>query len=329
MNVVYVGIDVASAKLDVGVQAAKSRPYRTFANTLQGIEQLYQWLQRYQGATIHVCLEATGRYGEAVSEYLHAAGCQVSIINPAYLKAFAASRPNDNKTDKRDAALLAEFARVNQPRLWTPPPPHHRRLRDLLRRIDDLQDYLQRERNRQGAGTHAEVITQTFERLQSAIQAEIKTLETEIRHLFDTHDDLREKRGWLDSIPSIGRITAERILAESGDIAQFRSADQLIAYAGLHPRQSQSGKSSRPAKLSKKGNDLLRKALYMPAMNAIRFNPVVKALADRLQARGLAKMQILTAAMRKLLQLAFGVLKSKRNFDLDFRLSQQPTPLPP
>ena len=120
----------------------------------------------------------------------------------------------------------------------------------------------------------------------------------------------------LCSIPGIGKVTARKILAELPDVACFKSARQAAAYAGLSPRRHESGKTvHRKGRLSKVGNAGLRKALYMPALVAIKHNPVIQAFAHRLRANGKCENVIIGAAMRKLLHIAFAVLKHNKPFD--------------
>jgi transposase len=123
----------------------------------------------------------------------------------------------------------------------------------------------------------------------------------------------------LESIPGIGEATAALLLAELGEISHFQNARQVAAFAGLVPRIRESGSSVRGrARLSKAGSSRLRKSLYFPAITALRFNPLIKALGLRLSAQGKPKMLIIGAAMRKLLHLAYGVLKSKMPFNPNF-----------
>lgn len=137
-----------------------------------------------------------------------------------------------------------------------------------------------------------------------------------IQDHINQHPDLKRDADLLRSIPGIGSKTAATLLGEIGDIQQFAHAPQLAAYAGLTPRQHQSGTSiHRPAHLCKTGNAAFRKALYFPALRALRYNPIIRALRERLAQAGKRPRQIVGAAMRKLLHLVFGVLKSGRPFD--------------
>ena len=150
----------------------------------------------------------------------------------------------------------------------------------------------------------------------AALDREIKQLEHAIADHFNQHPHLRHKRDLLISIPRVGETTAARLLGEMLEFQQFSSAKQVAAYAGLSPRQRQSGSNIRgKTRLAKTGNPHLRKALFFPAIVARTHNPVLKAFADRLAAAGKHKMAIIGALMRKLIHIAYGVLKSGTPFN--------------
>lgn len=123
----------------------------------------------------------------------------------------------------------------------------------------------------------------------------------------------------LVTIPGIGKLTAAKLLGEIRNILDFQSARQLAAYAGLTPQNFLSGTSvHKKTRLSKTGNANLRNILYMPAIVAKRYNPIVRSFCERLSCSGLKPMEVIGAAMRKLLHLAYGILKSGRPFDPDY-----------
>ena len=123
----------------------------------------------------------------------------------------------------------------------------------------------------------------------------------------------------LISIPGVAELTAARLLAEIQDVRRFESARQLAAYAGVTPRQFTSGTSVHgKSRMSKMGNVHLRKHLYMPAMVAKRCNPIIQEFCERLKERNKLPKVVIGAAMRKLLHIAYGILKSEQPFDPDF-----------
>ena len=137
-----------------------------------------------------------------------------------------------------------------------------------------------------------------------------------IREHIGNHPDLKQKSDLLDSIPGIGATTAALLLAEITDFKQYKSARQVAAYAGLVPRERRSGSSVRGRTcLSKIGNARLRKALYFPAMTALRCSGFFQQWASGMRERGKSKMSVIGAAMRKLIHLAYGVLKTGMPFD--------------
>ncbi|MCC3470200.1 MAG: transposase [Microcoleus sp. PH2017_06_SFM_O_A] len=239
---------------------------------------------------------------EALAEFLYGNGFQVSIVNPARIKGFAKSELLRTKTDSVDAALIARFCAAMKPSLWTPTPLEVKELQALLRRLESLTQMYQQEENR------LETATETVAKLTRAHLEYIKEQQAEIKKMisdhFDQHPHLKQQRELLTSIPGIGEQT------------------QLAAYAGLTPCERSSGTSVHgKTRLSCTGNVRLRKALYMPAVVAMRCNPFLKAMTERLLGRGKVKMQVIGALMRKLVHLAFGILKSQKPFDPNYLLA--------
>jgi len=312
----WVGIDVAKATLEVVLRREQDEQATTLPNTKAGFHSLHHFLQKRCRDGAHICLEATGLYGDAVAEFLHQRGYRVSVVNPARIKAYGDSRMIRNKTDRSDARLIAQFCRTQQPERWTPPAPAAKELRALLRHLDDLQAMRQQEHNRAHSGETSPTVLTQLEAHLAFLDSQIAALKQLIDDHFDQHPDLKQQRDLLTSIPGIGDLTAGKLLAEIRDIRAFGSARQLAAFVGVTPRQHQSGTSiRRPSRISKQGSATLRAALYLPAVVAKRHNPLVRDLAERLQARGHSQMSIIVAAMRKLLHLAYGVLKSGQPFD--------------
>jgi transposase len=314
---VVLGIDIAKLKFDVClIKENQKVKHKVFANTKHGFEQLVAWLASHQVGSLHACLEATGSYGEALALHLFDAGHQVSVVNPAAVKAFAASRLTRTKTDKVDAELIARFCLAQQPEAWQPPLPQVRYLQALVRRLESLVEMRVAEENRLSSSISIDAVRYSLEEHIAYLIKEIKQTELMIRGHIDNHHDLKEQSDLLDSIPGIGQTTAALLLAEIVNIKQYKSARQVAAYAGLVPRERRSGTSVRGrAQLSKIGNARLRKALYFPAMTALRCSSFFQQWASGMRERGKCKMAVIGAAMRKLIHLAFGVLKTGKPFD--------------
>lgn len=313
----YVGIDVSKERLDVLLVQGEKREGQHFTNTATGHAKLHGWLsRRLKAEQVHVCLEATGSYGEAVAEYLYGQGYTVSVVNPARIKGYAASVMQRNKTDKLDAALIADFCRKEQPAPWTPPAPEIRALQQLVRHLEDLTQARQVAKNHLSQPGLGSAIVQNWQAQLSLLEAQIAQIQQAIAEHLDPFPDLKRQADLLRSIPGLGDTTIGKLLAECRDIRAFRDVRQLVAFAGLNPRQHVSGSSihKRPS-ISRTGSASLRAALFMPALTAMRFNPVLRAFAERLRSRGVAGKAIVVAVMRKLLHLVYGVLKSAQPFD--------------
>jgi transposase len=312
---VVLGIDIAKAKF----AAALLRPdgkirHKSCANTLTGFAEFAAWLQR-QGVThVHATLEATGTYGEALALWLHEAGHVVSVVNPSVIHASARTQLARSKTDRLDAELIARFTASHQPAPWTPPAVEIRQLQALVRRLDALQGMRTQELNRLAAGVTVADVRASIETVIASLDAQIAHVHQLIRDHLDRHPGLRAQRELLTTIPGIGEATAAVLIAELFD-KRYASARQAAAFAGLVPRLVESGTLRGRSRLSKIGPGRLRKALYMPAMTALRWNPTIRAVRARLHAAGKPPMVIIGAAMRKLIHLAYGVLKSGRAYE--------------
>jgi len=315
MESAILGIDIAKQTFQVALLLEQKVTTGKFNNTTAGFGMLERWLVKHGAERVHACLEATGTYGEALAEHLHRAGHMVSVPNPARIKGFAQSELSRTKTDKADAQLIARFCSVMKPEPWQPPAPEVKELQSLVRRLEALNGMLDQERNR--LETAEAIVKDSIERVIKHLQQEIKATRKLIRNHINRHPDLRGKRDLLETIPGIGPGTSAMILAEFGDVSRFPDAGNMASFCGLTPRHRQSGTSVRGrSMLSKTGSSRIRKALFMPALAAIRYNPVIKAFRAQLLANGKHKMIIVGAVMRKLVYLAFGVLKSGRPFDL-------------
>ena len=322
----FLGIDVSKKTLDavllidtIAIKPRATKPrHKVFDNTSAGHQQLLAWLKSHASSPVHACLEATGTLGQAIALALHQTGHAVSVVNPALIRGFSQSQLSRTKTDKADALLIARFCQMHQPPLWNPPDPAIQELQALVRRLETLDEMRLMEENRLESSMPCAVVCASLEEHIVYLHAQIEKTRQQIKDHIDQNPTLRKQRELLTSIPGIGETTAALLLAEI-DAAQFQSARHVAAFAGLVPKIRQSGTSVRGRpRLSKAGSSRLRKGLYFPALTALRFNPLIRALGERLQAKGKSKMLIVGAAMRKIVHLAYGVLKSGKPFDPNF-----------
>jgi transposase len=324
----FIGIDVSKAKLDcsllLDVASAKRRA-KSVANSKAGVGELLAWCVKQQvtPGTLHAILEGTGVYHEQAALALSDAGVTVSIVNPAQVKDFGRSLGVRTKTDGVDSLVLARYGALLNPRPWTPPAREARILQALLSRREAISQDLQRERNRlekADATDTPDLIRQSLVEAIDFLAKQLAKIQQDIDDHIDKHPNLKADRELLLSIPAVGPQVGNHLLAVMHN-HQFQSAEQLAAYLGLVPVERQSGTSllGRP-RLSKAGPARIRAVLYMAAVVGTQHNPHIKALYQRLQTRGKTKMSALGAAMRKLVHLCFGVLKTRLPYQPNYAI---------
>jgi len=324
----FIGIDVSKAKLDCSLLldvASSKRRAKSVANSKAGISELLVWCVKQQVATheLHAILEGTGVYHEQAALALADAGATVSIVNPAQVKDFGRSLGVRTKTDGVDSLVLARFGAMLSPRPWTPPTQEARVLQALLSRREAIAQDLQRERNRlekADATDTPALIRQSIVESIAFLEQQLTKLQQDIDEHINKYPDLKADRDLLISIPAVGPQVGNHLLAIMHN-HQFQSAEQLAAYLGLVPVERQSGTSVRGRpRLSKAGPARVRAILYMAAIVGTQHNPHIKALYQRLQDRGKTKMSALGAAMRKLVHLCFGVLKTRQPYQANYAI---------
>ncbi len=318
----YVGIDVAKDKFDClwlrEIEPLKVKT-KVLSNSKEGFIKLKLWLEKNISidlGDIFICLEATGIYHEALSYELFSMGVKVSVVNPAFVRDFAKGLGVRGKTDKKDSMVLARYCALVKPRLWLPEPKDVRTLKALLARLSGLEEDLQRERNR----LEKSEISQASKTVIESIKLMIEQLEKEtvrIKNEIDEHIDqnptLKKDRDFLKTIPAVGNVLSREILAVLHS-RQFDKASQAAAFVGVVPKLWESGKMKGRTTLCKNGPSRLRAILYMAAIVATQYNPDIKVQYERLLKAGKTKMQALGAAMRKLVQICFGVLKHQSEY---------------
>ena len=325
----WIGLDVSKDSIEVCLLRESGKAhFKQFPNTSSGHTKLLRWAHHLdESGAGHFCMEATGAYSCEVALFLAQAEQKVSVLNPARIHYFARSQGQGNKTDKADARMIALFCRKEAPELWRAGAPEVRELAALMRRYHGVQALLVQEKNRSQVPSQPKAVLKSIKATMRFLDKEMERLKKQIREHFKSHDNLQRDAELLQSIPGVGEITAWDILAELPDVDQFDSAQAVAAYAGLSPREHRSGSSVfKKTRLSKQGNARLRKAMYFPAINALKWNPLVKAHYERLRAAGKMKMVALAAAMRKMLMICYGVLKHQQPFQEDW--NSQPKMLP-
>jgi transposase len=304
----FVGIDVGSRWLDLAATPVAPALPRRVPNTTEGLAQVVPVLHTL--APTLIVLEATGSYHQPLLAALLTAELPVAVINPAQSAAFRKRQLGRNKTDRADARLLARFGELHHAelRLATPQEPELAQLRQLVGYRDDLVGQQTAIRNRQHAAewTGSPAILAWLAADLAQIGERLKQVEREIAAVLATIPDAAV----LTAQVGVGVLTAAAVLAylPAGVHGHAKAA---AAYAGVHPRQEQSGQRAS-SRLSKQGCPAVRRYLYLAAQCAVRFDPILKAWYAALCARGKAPQSAICAVAHKLLRQMMGRLRQAR-----------------
>ena len=319
---VFAGIDVSARKLSVAVgsETAEREAIQTFANTSKGHQALVGHLLRGKGR-VRVCLEASGNYSLDVALTLQAhRQVEVSVVNPRRAWRFAESLGERSKTDPVDAHVLCQYARRMPWVPWVPPSGLALRLRGLTRAIEALVVTQTQEKNRQHALQASRAlptfVIRELQRHLDYLQLRITRLRREALRLIAGDPELDRRFRLMLTTPGIGETSALQILGELAVLPSTLDARQWVAFAGLDPRRFTSGSTvEKKPRISRGGSRHLRRALYMPALVAIRHEPNLRAFFQHLVARGKAPLQAVVAVMRKLLHAFFAMFRSDQSYD--------------
>ncbi len=314
MKKAFLGIDISKNTFDVAVLMEDKIKTQKFNNNEQGFNKLLVWINQKEIVLSQACMEATSIYGQALAEFLYAQEIPISVVNPARIKGFSQSELARSKNDILDAKLIARFCKLIGPELWQPTPEPIKILQQWVRRLDDLIAMHRQEANRLEVSD--DCLKEHIQENISHLENNIKEVKNVIKNHINSDPDMKKKSKLLQSIPGIGEATTAQILAFIGNVSKFNNAKELAAFVGLNPKQRQSGTSiNGRARLSKTGDSALRKAFYMPAVVAMRHNPILRNFSMRLEKTGKHKMVIIGAVMRKLVHMIYGILKSETVFD--------------
>ncbi|USE39397.1 IS110 family transposase [Endozoicomonas sp. SCSIO W0465] len=322
INYNYVGVDVSKNKLDcLWLKDPEKNKVKTkvFDNTPKGHQQLATWLldnTKAKPEEIYIVLEATSIYHEVLSYYLHGADFLVNVVNPSRVRNFAKGLGTLQKTDKKDSAVLARFGHQNGIQLWKPEPDEIRKLKSMLARLEALESDLLREKNRLEKAEitqSSQVVLASLDKMIKELKAEKNRVEREINDHIDQFPHLKTDRRLMLTIKGIGPVVSRWMLSIIHS-RSFKAGSSVAAFLGLVPRLRESGEQKGRSHLSKVGPAHIRAKLYMAAVVAIKHNPDIKAQYQRLLSNGKTKMQAIGAAMRKLVQICFGVVKHQKEY---------------
>lgn len=319
----FLGIDVGKAELFCHLLGTGNALARCFPNTSEGIAELISWLRSL--CSLHalaVCLEQTGHYGFRTSKALYQQQIHhLYLVNPRQIKAFGQQKLRRNKSDTADAKLIARFlqSEYSDLRVWKPKSLENEKVTELSRYCDTIVREVAKLKTKCEAARDPAIQRSLKRRIKTG-QKEINDIRLRITNTIQASESLKDQFALLRSIPGLGEISSQIMIAELPDISHFKNARQLAAWAGLTPCHFVSGTSGRSTTpITKVGSSHLRRSLFMPAMNARVFNPILQTFGDRLQENGKQPKQVITAIMRKLLHQIYGILKSGEPYNPEKR----------
>lgn len=322
------GIDVAHKELVVSLGRMDHEltleifDYKVFTNNVKGFKELTKWAERQvkNDISIRYVMEATGVYHESLAYYLTDNGLEVSIVLPNKISNFFRTLDVNTITDKTASEAIARFGLERKLEIWQKPKKIFRELKQLTRERDQLiadRTVLKNQLHAEKAEAfpNQSSISRINKRIKLIDKQDLE-IKAEIAAIVKKDPELVNKINTITTIPGVGKLTAVIVLAETNGFELIKNKKQLVSYSGLDVKLKDSGTSvkGRP-RISKKGNRHLRKAMYMPALSAMKHNEQHKVLFVRLVSKHGIKMKAAVAVQRKILELIYSIFKSDKPFD--------------
>lgn len=325
------GIDVAQDELVVSLGRMNHDTgtdifaFKTFTNNAKGFNDLVTWVNTMAVKEIKVryVMEATGVYHEKLAYYLSDQGQEVSIVLPNKISNYFRTLDVKTITDKTASQAICRFGLERKLEVWQKPKKIFKDLKQLTRERDQLiadRTVLKNQLHAEKAEAfpNESSIKRVTKRIQLIDKQELE-IRAEIAAIVKQDTELVKKIDTITTIPGVGKLTAVVVLAETNGFELIKSKKQLVSYSGLDIRLKDSGTSVKgKPRISKKGNRHLRKAMYMPALAAMRFNEQHKAVFVRLVSKHGIKMKASVAVQRKLLELIYVIYKTDIAFDKNY-----------
>lgn len=333
-----VGLDVSKSKINACLsvidlnQRVKVKSSTVINNTLKGFDKLDSWITRHyknKDLPLVICMEATGNYYEQGALYLFKNRYKVSVLLPNKAKKYMQALGLKSKNDSIDAKGLAQMGAEQSLPLWQPLGEYFYVLRTLTRQQQRLQELKTVQNNqlhalRQGM-YQANIVEKQLVKTISLIEKQLVQIEDLIEEHLKKDETVHEKVQKICGIKGVGKMTVAVIVAETNGFCLFENAKQLVSYAGYDVVENQSGKRHGKTKISKKGNARIRRILYMPAFNVVKYKvSPFKQLYERTLPRHNMKMKSYVAVQKKLLTTIFALWKKNEHFiDNYYQLSNE------
>ena len=304
----YIGIDISKLTFDVAINNNGAYRHYKFTNDISGFKDLVSTMGAESG--LRVVMDASGPYYLKLASYLVEKNVEVSVVNPLVIRRFCQMRLSRTKTDKKDAKMIAEYGKSENPAAWAPEPAYMLELRQMQATVDQLN------KNRGGLIRQQEAFDQNtiiskenskaIKIVTQCIEKQIAVLELKMQQLTEQyHNQVYQQ---LQTIPGLGKKTAMLLIVLSDGFKKFSSSKQLSSYFGLTPRTFESGTTVKgKSKITKMGMGRIRALLYICSWSAKKYNKACKELYDRLVLKGKSKRLALIAVANKLIKQAFAI----------------------
>ncbi len=306
---VFVGIDVAKKKLDVCVLSDAGKTLFAVDNTPGGIASMIQRMRAFKVQLI--VIEATGRYERRCGVELMTEGFEVAVVNPRPVRDYAKATNQLAKTDAIDAFILAMFGKVIGPRKTEKPSENQLILDELVARRRQVVQMHAQEDNRLQQAFEKKVQTK-IKQVMRVLDQQREDLDREIARMIDRDDNWRGKLELLKTVPGVGNVTATTLIAELPELGKL-NRESIACLVGLAPINHDSG-NHRGERHIKGGRQSVRNVLYMATLTARTFNPLIKAMADRLTQAGKPFKKVMTACMHKLLTILNVMMRTQEKW---------------
>ena len=326
-----IGIDISKEKFNTcfsiidDEQKVKVKASSKFSNDSKGFEGLICWTKKHVLADVKLVfvMEATGVYYEQLAWFLYNLGYAVSVVLPTKSKRYIQSVGYKTKNDKIDAKGLAQMGSEQNLNLWQPLSKNIASLRTLTRELESLQSLKTSIGNQIHAIEHSYYQEKsTLRRLGqqlTLIDKQITVVKNQIEKSVNQDELISERVEKMTSIKGVGLITVASLIAETNGFALIENQSQLVSYSGYDIIENQSGKHKGKTRISKKGNSHIRRALFMPAFNMVRYKvPAFTSLYTRLTNKGKEKMQAYVAIQKKLLIVLWTLWKKNTVYDNNY-----------
>lgn len=324
-----VGIDVSKDTLQVCLSVIDTSGKVTIKGTSKIInknsafDKFLTWVNKHcqvKDLPVRYVMESTGVYHEQIAWYLFQKDLAVSIILPNKAKHYLRSIGNKSKNDKIDARGLAQMGLEQNLKLWQPLSKNIYSLRMLTRQHQRLQELKNMSENQKHSLLHSQFtdkfVIKQLDKLIKLYEQQIQQLAQEVNRLLDEDLVLKTKIEQLRQIKGLGLLSVATLVAETNGFTGFENIRQLVSFAGYDVIENQSGKRVSKTRISKKGNSRIRRILFMPAFNAVKWGePACKALYERIMSKNVPKMKGYVAVQKKLLTLCFAIWKNNTEYN--------------